>query len=130
MKKFLLFIFISGLWANETSSDLIKALNSDNVSLGLVEQQGVFPSPKINLNLNGENDFKIGTSSLRFSGLGLLKSQYSPTLIDELGDPAFMFNIKLSGKTIELGGSVRNLKLGDWTEFLNSADKKSENENK
>ncbi|MDR0762812.1 MAG: hypothetical protein LBF13_07190 [Campylobacteraceae bacterium] len=127
MKRFLLLSILTlNLWANETSN-LIKALHSDNLSLGIIEQQGVFLTPKVNLGSENSTDFKVGTSMMRFTGLGLLKSNYNPTLIDEIGDPAFMFNIRLKGDAIEFGGSVRNLKLGDWTEFINNINKKSEN---
>jgi hypothetical protein len=126
MKRVLLSILLFDLWANETSVNLIEALHSDNLSLGVLEQQGVFSTPTVNLGGKTLTDFKIGASTLRFTGLGLLKSDHSPTLIDEIADPAFMLNIKLSGDTIEFGGSVRDLKLGDWTDFINNVNKKSE----
>jgi hypothetical protein len=123
-------MLVFGLRADEASVNLVKALHSDNLSLGIIEQQGVFPAPKINLDGKTFTDFKIGDSTLHFTGFGLLKSNYSPTLIDGAGDPAFMFNIKLSGNTIEIGGNVRDLKFGDWADFINNMNKKSEDENK
>ncbi|MDR0666792.1 MAG: hypothetical protein LBF71_05190 [Campylobacteraceae bacterium] len=129
MKALLLCIFVAAFAADNDSNSLANALYSDNLSLGVIDQQGVFfvNYPTIKQENDNFMSFKSGTSTFRFTGIGLLESNYNPMHMD-VKDPAFMFNIKLNGdNSVEIGGGVRNLNLGDWTDLVNEIiDKKEE----
>jgi hypothetical protein len=126
MRALLLCVFAVAFGADNDSSDLAKTLYSGNLSLGVIEQQGVFFTnyPTAQQESDTFLSVKRGNSALQFTGIGLLKSNYDPTHMN-IKDPAFMFNIKLSGDNIELGGSVRDLSIGDWTDLASEIVGKS-----
>lgn len=118
-------IFVFAFAVDNSSDNLTKALYADNLSLGIVDQQGVFFRNYPKLEQNNESFMGFKTGALHFTGVGLLESNYNPTLID-IKDPAFMFNIKLSGDDIEIGGGIRNLSIGDWTDIMSEIMSKKE----
>jgi hypothetical protein len=118
-------MFVFAFAADNGSDNLTKALYADNLSLGVIDQQGVFfrNYPKLEQNNESLTSFKMG--AFHFTGIGLLESNHNPTLMD-IKDPAFMFNIKLSGNNIEIGGGVRDLSIGDWTDMMSEIMSKKE----
>jgi hypothetical protein len=125
MRVFLLCIFVFAFASNNSSGNLTKALYSDNLTMGVVDQQSIFfrNYPKLEQNSESFMGFKAGT--VHFAGVGLLKSNHNPTFVD-IKDPAFMFNIKLNGDNIEIGGGIRDLNIGDWTNIMSEIMSKKE----
>ncbi|MDR1615385.1 MAG: hypothetical protein LBS26_07465 [Campylobacteraceae bacterium] len=119
MRVLLLCIAAFAFGADNGSNDLTKALYSDNLSLGITNQQGVFMMDYLAKGEGGGTflNSKTETSALRFTGIRLLKSNHEPTHTD-INDPAFMFNIQINSGNVEFGGSVRNLNIGDWTDAV------------
>jgi hypothetical protein len=113
------------LAADNSSDNLTKALYSDNLSLGVIDQQGIFFKKYPTLEQNNESFMSFRTGAFRFTGVGILESNHNPTLID-VKDPAFMFNIKLSGDNLEIGGGIRDLNIGDWTDIMSETVSKKE----
>jgi hypothetical protein len=96
--------------------------------LGIVEQPGVALKGPITIEPDGRGpiDFRMRESKLRFMGLRLLESGHNRSHVsDEFKDPGFMFHIRLRGNAIELGGSVRDVGLGNWDDLLKGALKEN-----
>ncbi|MDR3177911.1 MAG: hypothetical protein LBT96_02895 [Campylobacteraceae bacterium] len=103
--------------------NLIKALVSDDIKIGLANQLGVFfadDSYEIltvnNNSMASKLGLKVGDSLVNFGGFEFSNSYLGPFHENFYSDktPSFMLTIKRQGNTIELGGGIKDLPVGEW----------------
>jgi hypothetical protein len=105
--------------------NLIKALASQDVKIGLANQLGVFFANDSYEILFVNNDsvasklgLKVGDSLVNFGGIKLSNSYLGPFNEDLYGEktPSFMLTIRRQGDNIELGGSIKDLPFKEWSD--------------
>jgi len=107
--------------------NLVAALYSDEIKVGLANQLGVFfagDSYEIEaIDNNSEASkmgLKVGDKIVNFGGISLSSSPLPPLHEDPLLDksPSFMLTIKRQGDTLEFGGGIKDLPLREWSDGI------------